>query len=99
MDIVGREHLLHWYLNRDPKATVRHVLTNMRTTLIDSGSVLVQSYVTLFFHALISSSNAAPPAAKVSMMGRYSDTLTNMDGVWLLTHREVQVDFQGDGAA
>jgi hypothetical protein len=72
---------------------MRHVLTNLRTTIVSADEAIVDSYVTVYLQP------GADPCRIVESFGpknfaRYRDRLRRVDGRWLIDERRVVFDLK-----
>lgn len=93
-DLVGMEQLRHFMQVRHPGTFVRHVLSNLRTSLLPDGHAVVDSYVTVYRHDFKGAPQRPAPLAGPNVVGRYRDQLALGDKGWQLVQREVQIDFK-----
>jgi hypothetical protein len=92
-DIHGVDELRAFMERRPAGIRVRHVLSNLRTTLPSDTEARVDSYVTVY---RAENHHAAGPASfdGPELVGRYRDILTRKSDGWQLASREVIVDFK-----
>jgi hypothetical protein len=90
--IRGRAELRERLASLPHDQIVRHVLTNLRTTMISRDEALVESYFTVYLQRR--SGDAAAPVATQGPrhIGRYHDRLRRIDGEWLLSERQTTFD-------
>jgi len=72
-----------------PGRVMRHVITNMRTTLLTDTTAIVESYFTVYLRDRGRTQGTAPSA-----VGRYTDRLERHAGGWVIADREVHHDIQ-----
>ncbi len=73
--------------------TMRHVITNLRTSFLGPDDALVESYFTLYKGTRVQSGEEAVITHGPKNVGRYHDRLRRIDGRWLLDERRVTFDF------
>jgi len=97
--IHGHEQLRERMAALPTDQVMRHVLTNLRTTLAGSDEAIVDSYFTVYLQkrpagADASSSPVSTPGPR--NIGRYRDVLRRREGRWLLFERRVMFDLKVD---
>jgi hypothetical protein len=93
-DLVGIAGLRAFMGRRSPGVFTRHVISNMRTTVENDGSVVVESYVTVYRHDFAGQPTLPAPLDGPDVVGRYRDVLVNEEGTWKLSMRESIVEFK-----
>jgi limonene-1,2-epoxide hydrolase len=93
-DIAGVEGLRAFMRARNAGIFVRHVLTNMRTTVASSTQATVESYVTVYRHDFDQAPVVPAPLTGPDVVARYRDQLTRGPGGWQLSRRDVRIDFK-----
>jgi 3-phenylpropionate/cinnamic acid dioxygenase small subunit len=93
-DLVGIAGLRAFMGRRSPGVFTRHVISNMRTTVENDGSVVVESYVTVYRHDFAGQPALPAPLDGPDVVGRYRDVLVNEEGTWKLSMRESIVEFK-----
>lgn len=94
-DVRGVIQLRERMAQFKPDFLMRHVITNMRTTLHSRQTATVDSYVTLYMHVY---GDAVPPLhAPLNgpvVVGRYVDDMRCIDGDWKIQIRQPIHDFK-----
>ncbi|MEO7242220.1 MAG: nuclear transport factor 2 family protein [Variovorax sp.] len=68
---------------------MRHVITNLRTSVIDADHAHVDSYFTVYMHVFGSEPVTRPaPLSGPASVGRYHDELVRVDGAWKIALRQ-----------
>ena len=93
-DINGLEHFKDWSRGRTSSIFVRHVLSNLITTVVDPGRVLVESYVTVYRQDFVGAPVVPAGMNGPALLGRYHDVVIEEGGQWKLARREVEIDFK-----
>jgi hypothetical protein len=93
-DIIGIAGLRAFMSRRSAGVFVRHVISNMRTNVVDDFSVVIESYVTVYRHDFAEHPVLPAPLDGPDVVGRYRDVLVNEDGRWKLSVRESIVEFK-----
>lgn len=93
-DIHGIDALRAWCARRAPGVFVRHVLSNLRTTMRDADNAVVESYVTVYRRDFDAAPVLPAPMQGPALVGRYRDELVRHGGQWKLARREVRIDFK-----
>ena len=93
-DLVGLEALARFMRARHPGLFVRHVLSNLRTTVLSEDRAVVDSYVTVYRCDFADAPRLPAPLAGPNVVGRYRDELTRNACGWQLARREVRIDFK-----
>lgn len=96
-DIEGIEQLRVQMAKRKPDRVMRHVISNVRTTLHSADHATVDSYVTLYMH--VYGDQPAPVQAPLGgpvVVGRYKDEMRRIDGCWKIQVRQPVHDFKAD---
>jgi hypothetical protein len=89
--IRGRGELRQRLASLPGDLVMRHVLTNLRTTLTGPDEAVVDSYFTVYLQRR--DGESAPVATDGPRnIGRYADRLRRIDGRWLLCERRVTFD-------
>jgi hypothetical protein len=73
---------------------MRHVLTNLRTTIISQDEAVVDSYFTVYLQRKPEDGALPVKAHGPKNVGRYRDRLRRIDGCWLLDERIVIFDIK-----
>lgn len=92
-DVAGLAELRAFMSRRSPGVFVRHVISNMRTT-VEGDSAVVDSYVTVYRHDFADQPALPAPLDGPDVVGRYRDVLVNEEGSWKLSLRESIVEFK-----
>lgn len=92
--VRGRDDFMRQMSTRSPGIFVRHVITNLLAQRIDTETVRVSSYVTVYRQDF--TGEVVTPAALHSpvAMGRYTDVFRHIEGRWLLHEKSLIVDFK-----
>ncbi len=69
-DIYGLAHFREWSKGRTASIFVRHVLSNLRTTVSDAGKATVDSYVTVYQHDFSGEPVLPTPLTGPALKGR-----------------------------
>jgi hypothetical protein len=93
-DIVGIEQLRTFMRVRSPGIFVRHVLSNLRTTLNDGDSATVISYLTVYRHDFEHAPKLPAPFDGPDLVSEYHDKLARISGDWKLVLRESRSAFK-----
>ncbi|SRR5690606_13912412 len=96
-DICGLNDLRERMARRPANAIVRHMMTNLRTTLLSPGHAVVESYVLVFRHQFPEGGKPPAPLGVPTVMGRYHDRLVRLDGAWKIMERRSTIDFASKG--
>ena len=93
--ISGVDQLRQFMQVRSPTLLVRHVLSNLSTTLLSDSHAVVDSYVTVYRHDGAQGSAAPRPAPLHSpnLVGRFRDEVRRTEHGWQLSSRAVTIDF------
>ena len=94
-DLHGIEQLSEFMRRRKAGTFVRHVLTNLRTTVVDADNASVHSYVTVYRHDFAELPTLPAPLTGPDLVGTYRSVLVRESGEWRLAHHEASVDFKG----
>jgi len=93
-DIAGIAGLRAFMSRRAAGIFTRHVISNMRTTVEGDGSVVVDSYVTVYRHDFADRPALPAPLDGPEVVGGYRDVLVSEDGIWKLSMRESIIEFK-----
>ena len=93
-DIHGRENFLSRMAQRPRGLLVRHVMTNLRSRRIDQDTICVESYVTVYRYDFEQEISYPAALAGPAVMGRYTDVLKRIGGVWVIHDKSVSIDFK-----
>lgn len=93
--ISGVDQLRQFMQMRSPTLLVRHVLSNLTTTLLSDSHAVVDSYVTVYRHegTLGSAAPRPAPLQNASLVGRFRDEVRRTAHGWQLCSRAVTIDF------
>ncbi|WGP13869.1 nuclear transport factor 2 family protein [Streptomyces sp. SH5] len=91
--IEGREALRAYFAGRPADRLSRRLCTNILVTLTSVSTATASTYFTTY-RVDGHTGGMLPPRLPVQV-GRYEDTLREHDGRWLLTSRELFLDFAG----
>jgi hypothetical protein len=97
-EVVGRAALSEFMKRRDPAIMLRHVMSNLRTRLIDEKTAVVDSYFTVYRYDFALGESGPAPMSGPRTVGQYHDTLIRSDDGWQLSLREFSFDFQQSGS-
>lgn len=87
-NIVGTEALRQRMAALPGNWMMRHVITNLRTRIVDADHAHVDSYFTVYMHVFGAEAVTRPaPLAGPLSVGRYHDELVRVDGVWKISLR------------
>jgi hypothetical protein len=73
---------------------MRHVLTNLRTTLVSQDEAVVDSYFTVYLQERSQDDSSPVSTPGPRNVGRYRDCLRRIGGRWLLNERRVTFDLR-----
>jgi hypothetical protein len=90
--VHGRAELRERLATLPDDHIVRHVLTNLRTTMIGRDEALVESYFTVYLQQQSGDAEAPVAAQGPRHVGRYHDRLRRIDGQWMLSERRTTFD-------
>lgn len=93
-DIRGRENFLSRMAQRPRGLLVRHVITNLRSQRVDSGTIRVESYVTVYRYDFEQDISYPASLGGPAVVGRYTDILTQTHGPWMIQDKSVSIDFK-----
>ncbi len=93
-DITGRAQLRDFMNRRRAGIFVRHVLSNLRTTLIDKTHAVVDSYVTVYRFDFEGQPVLPALLDGPDLIARYHDRLVIESGAWKLAWHEATIDFK-----
>ena len=93
-EVRGVAQLRTFMASRPQGIVIRHVLSNLRTTLLDDERAVVDSYVTVYRYDFSDVPSLPAPLVGPDLVGRYRDELVCEADVWKLKVREVMVDFK-----
>jgi SnoaL-like protein len=90
--IHGRAELRQRMASLPPDQVMRHVLTNLRTTMLSRDEAVVDSYFTVYLQRRSGDTTAPTATRGPRSVGRYRDRLRRIEGRWLLYERRVTFD-------
>lgn len=93
-DVVGLEGLRQFLASRPPNIFVRHLISNLRTTVLSVGQAQVDSYLVAYRHDFSGPPQLPAPLDSPLLIGRYQDELRQVDGTWKIQVRQVHIDFR-----
>jgi uncharacterized protein (TIGR02246 family) len=93
--MTGRGEILAAFRRREQRTTrvSRHVCTNIRIDVESAGRARGTSYLVNYRHDRTGGAAAPAPARHPKFVGEYRDRYRRERGVWLIEHREFQLDF------
>ncbi|MGQ4729078.1 MULTISPECIES: nuclear transport factor 2 family protein [Streptomyces] len=91
--IEGRDALRAYFAGRPADRLSRRLCTNILVTLTSASTATASTYFTTY-RVDGHTGGMLPPRLPVQV-GRYEDTFREVDGRWLLTARELFLDFAG----
>lgn len=92
--VVGHDGLMKMMAGRSQTLRVRHVITNMITTLQGGDAATVTSYVTVYRHDGAWPEQNPAPLRGPALVGEYTDQLRRTEGGWKISHKRVQAWFK-----
>jgi hypothetical protein len=99
LTIRGVAHMLETLSATPNNVRVRHVITNMRTTLNSSGRSVVDSYFTVYRLGGTTAEIGTPVLLDGPVsVGRYRDELVLIDGSWRIASKITNIDFRRNPA-
>lgn len=91
----GRDALVRLIEARTPNVVVRHVMTNLRTQVVNTDRAVVSAYVLLFKHEASGVEPVFPvPLSGVAGFGRYVDELRRTEQGWLIEAKSSITEFR-----
>lgn len=95
--VRGHQELRERLRSFDPDRIWRHVLTNLRTTILDREHAVVDSYFTVYIQQRGGDRTTPVVTPGPRHVGRFRDRLRRVDNTWLLAERQVIFDLKIQG--
>ena len=93
--IYGRIELRERMASMPANQLMRHVLTNIRPTIVGTDLAVVDSYFTVYLQTT-STGELPVTTSGPRNVGRYHDVLKRVEGRWLVAERTVHFDLKID---
>jgi len=95
--IHGLDELRERLDSLPPDQLMRHVLTNLRTTITGRDEAVVDSYFVVYLEGRSENGDAPVLTNGPRTVGRYRDSMRRLGGRWLICERQVTFDMKFQG--
>jgi hypothetical protein len=92
--VIGHDGIVQMMQRRSKAIRVRHIITNLISTLHGDDEASVTSYVTVYRHNEAVPASEPAPLRGPALVGEYTDQLRHIDGCWRICRKQVQVWFK-----